>query len=90
MYTSAYYILTYFTGSFGRFNIHAKVFCLLMTVHPIITALTGFQFANLLPYMLQVVPTISGYYTQVPFCCPRLQPAWPPGLQMPNLLIPST
>ncbi|KAJ9089782.1 hypothetical protein DSO57_1009281 [Entomophthora muscae] len=64
MYTSAYYILTYFAGSFRQFNIHAKVFCWLMTVYPIITALTGFQFSNLLPYILQVVPTISGYYTR--------------------------
>ncbi|KAJ9087982.1 hypothetical protein DSO57_1027599 [Entomophthora muscae] len=62
MYTFAYYILTYFAGSFGRFNIHTKVFRWLMTVYPIITALMGFQFANLLPYILQVMPTISGYY----------------------------
>ncbi|KAJ9074061.1 hypothetical protein DSO57_1010149 [Entomophthora muscae] len=57
MYTSMYYILTYFAGSFGRYNVHTKVFRWLMTVYPIITALTGFQFANLLPYILQVVPT---------------------------------
>ncbi|KAJ9061565.1 hypothetical protein DSO57_1019343 [Entomophthora muscae] len=63
IYTSAYYILTYFAGSFGRFNIHAKVFLWLMMVYPIITALTGFQFSNLLPYILQVVPTILGYYS---------------------------
>ncbi|KAJ9076201.1 hypothetical protein DSO57_1028511 [Entomophthora muscae] len=35
-----------------------------MTVYPIATALTGFQFANLLPYVLQVIPTITGYYTE--------------------------
>ncbi|KAJ9090400.1 hypothetical protein DSO57_1002712 [Entomophthora muscae] len=64
IYTSAYYILTYFAGSFGHFNIHAKVFCWLMMVYPIVTALTGFQFTNLLPYILQVVPTISGYYNR--------------------------
>ncbi|KAJ9051585.1 hypothetical protein DSO57_1003139 [Entomophthora muscae] len=63
MYTSMYYILTYFAGSFGRYNVHAKIFHWLMTIYPIITALTGFQFANLLPYMLQVVPTVLGYYT---------------------------
>ncbi|KAJ9084207.1 hypothetical protein DSO57_1026899 [Entomophthora muscae] len=57
-----YYVLTYFAGSFGRYNIHAKVFQWLMTVYPIFTALTGFQFANLLPYLTQVVPTISGHY----------------------------
>ncbi|KAJ9065930.1 hypothetical protein DSO57_1014550 [Entomophthora muscae] len=63
MYTAAYYILTYFAGSFGCFNIHAKVFRWLMTVYPIVTNLTGFQITNLLPYVLQVVPTISGYYS---------------------------
>ncbi|KAJ9066152.1 hypothetical protein DSO57_1012343 [Entomophthora muscae] len=63
MYMSMYYILTYFAGSFGRYNIHAKVFCWLMTVYPIVTALMGFQFTNLLPYILQVVPTVTGYYT---------------------------
>ncbi|KAJ9052681.1 hypothetical protein DSO57_1031914 [Entomophthora muscae] len=63
MYTSMYYILTYFSGSFGRYNMHAKIFCWLMTVYPIFTALAGFQFTNLLPYILQVVSTITGYYT---------------------------
>ncbi|KAJ9072071.1 hypothetical protein DSO57_1030946 [Entomophthora muscae] len=63
VYTSMYYVLTYFSGSFGRYNIHAKVVRWLMTVYPIVTALTGFQFSNLLPYLLQVVPTVSGYYT---------------------------
>ncbi|KAJ9087096.1 hypothetical protein DSO57_1036675 [Entomophthora muscae] len=61
-YMSAYYILTYFAGSFRCFNIHTKVFHWLMTVYPITTALTGFQFTNLLPYILQVVPIISGFY----------------------------
>ncbi|KAJ9085245.1 hypothetical protein DSO57_1015842 [Entomophthora muscae] len=71
MYMSAYYILTYFARSFGRFNIHAKVFCWLMTLYPIITALTGFQFASLLSYILQVVLIISGYYNATAcFCCP--------------------
>ncbi|KAJ9071429.1 hypothetical protein DSO57_1036952 [Entomophthora muscae] len=63
VYTSMYYVLTFFTGSFGQYNVHGKVFCWLMTVYPIVTALTGFQFSNLLPYLLQVVPTVSGYYT---------------------------
>ncbi|KAJ9066486.1 hypothetical protein DSO57_1008975 [Entomophthora muscae] len=62
-YTSMYYVLTYFTGSFRRYNIHAKVFLWLMTVYPIVTALTGFQFTNLLPYLTQVVPIMSGYYS---------------------------
>ncbi|KAJ9088338.1 hypothetical protein DSO57_1024159 [Entomophthora muscae] len=46
-----------------------------MTIYPIITALTGFQFANLLPYLLQVVPTVTGYYIQVPHC--HLRPLMP-------------
>ncbi|KAJ9072486.1 hypothetical protein DSO57_1027026 [Entomophthora muscae] len=62
VYTSMYYVLTYFAGSFRRYNLHAKVFRWLMTIYPIITAFTGFQFANLLPYLLQVVPTVTGYY----------------------------
>ncbi|KAJ9077844.1 hypothetical protein DSO57_1012882 [Entomophthora muscae] len=62
VYTSMYYVLTYFARSFGIYNLHAKVFCWLMTIYPIITALTGFQFANLLPYLLQLVPTKTGYY----------------------------
>ncbi|KAJ9048562.1 hypothetical protein DSO57_1033832 [Entomophthora muscae] len=61
VYTSMYYVLTYFAGSFRRYNVHAKVFWWLMTVYPIVTVLTGFQFANLLPYLAQVVPTMSGY-----------------------------
>ncbi|KAJ9056180.1 hypothetical protein DSO57_1035792 [Entomophthora muscae] len=64
VYTFMYYVLTYFGGSFGRYNVHAKVFRWLMTVYPVATALTGFQFSNLLPYLLQVVPTVSRYYTQ--------------------------
>ncbi|KAJ9051990.1 hypothetical protein DSO57_1038623 [Entomophthora muscae] len=54
--------LNLLSRSFGRYNVHAKVFCWLMTVYPIVTALTGFQFTNLLPYILQVVPTVTGYY----------------------------
>ncbi|KAJ9071599.1 hypothetical protein DSO57_1035403 [Entomophthora muscae] len=62
VYTSMYYGMTYFSGSFRRYNIHAKVFQWLMTIYPIVTALTGFQFSNLLPYLLQLVPTMSGYH----------------------------
>ncbi|KAJ9054792.1 hypothetical protein DSO57_1010664 [Entomophthora muscae] len=73
MYTFMYYILTYFAGSFGRYNVHAKVSRWLMTVYPIVTALTGFRFINLLPYILQVVPTVTGYYSGGH--CP--QKTWP-------------
>ncbi|KAJ9064029.1 hypothetical protein DSO57_1034741 [Entomophthora muscae] len=67
VYTSMYYVLMYFAGSFRRYNLHAKVFCWLMTIYPIIITLTGFQFANLLPYLLKLVLTITGYYTATPF-----------------------
>ncbi|KAJ9088343.1 hypothetical protein DSO57_1024037 [Entomophthora muscae] len=70
MYTSMHYILTYFARSFRRYNVHAKVFRWLMTVYPIVTALTEFQFTNMLPYILQVVPTITGYYKKTD---PQLQ-----------------
>ncbi|KAJ9085705.1 hypothetical protein DSO57_1011407 [Entomophthora muscae] len=63
VYTSLYYVMTYFAGSFGRYKNHAKVFWWLMTIYPIVTALTSFQFSNLQPYLLQVVPTMPGYYT---------------------------
>ncbi|KAJ9058243.1 hypothetical protein DSO57_1014283 [Entomophthora muscae] len=62
VYTSIYYVLKNVAGSFRRYNLHAKAVCWVMTIYPIITALTGFQFANLLPYLLQVVPTVTGYY----------------------------
>ncbi|KAJ9080373.1 hypothetical protein DSO57_1025683 [Entomophthora muscae] len=66
VYTSMYYMLTYFAGSFGRYNVHAKVFWWLMTVYPTVTVVTGFQFANLLPYLAKVVPTKYGYYIYTP------------------------
>ncbi|KAJ9082150.1 hypothetical protein DSO57_1007174 [Entomophthora muscae] len=66
VYTSLHYVLTYLVGSFGRYNIHAKVFQWLMIIYPIVTTLTGFQFSNFQPYLLQVVPTMSG---QVPIPC---------------------
>ncbi|KAJ9064037.1 hypothetical protein DSO57_1034662 [Entomophthora muscae] len=47
IYTCVYYVLTYFAGNFRRFNIHTKVFIWMMTVYPIVTALTGFQVTNL-------------------------------------------
>ncbi|KAJ9077058.1 hypothetical protein DSO57_1020320 [Entomophthora muscae] len=55
VYTSLYYVLTYFVGSSGRYNLHTKVFRWLMTIYLIINALTGFHFANLQPYLLQNV-----------------------------------
>ncbi|KAJ9079644.1 hypothetical protein DSO57_1033261 [Entomophthora muscae] len=56
-----YYMTIYFLGSFRRYNIHAKVFWWLMTIYLIVTTLTDFQFSTLLPYLLQVVLTMSGY-----------------------------
>ncbi|KAJ9061957.1 hypothetical protein DSO57_1015599 [Entomophthora muscae] len=49
--TMVYYVLKYFSGNFGWFNVHAKVFWWVMAVYPIVTALTGFQVANLGPYL---------------------------------------
>ncbi|KAJ9070897.1 hypothetical protein DSO57_1002956 [Entomophthora muscae] len=63
IYTCVYYVLTYFAGNFGRFNVHAKVFRWMMTVCPIVTALTGFQVANLVPYLAKILPHILGLYT---------------------------
>ncbi|KAJ9077299.1 hypothetical protein DSO57_1018106 [Entomophthora muscae] len=61
VYTSLYCVLTYFAGSFGGYNIHAKAFWWSMTIYPTVTALTGFRFSNLQPYLLQIAPTMSGY-----------------------------
>ncbi|KAJ9073755.1 hypothetical protein DSO57_1012971, partial [Entomophthora muscae] len=51
-----------------------------MTVYPIVTALTGFQFANLVPYFARILPQLLGLYTLketyilsfVPSCAPWL------------------
>ncbi|KAJ9054188.1 hypothetical protein DSO57_1017327 [Entomophthora muscae] len=75
-YTSIYYVLIYFEGSLGRYNTHAKVFQWLMTIGPNVTALAGFQFANLLPYLLQVVPTIFGFHSPVPKPFPISDYSW--------------
>ncbi|KAJ9088684.1 hypothetical protein DSO57_1020737 [Entomophthora muscae] len=65
-YTSTYYALTYFARSFGQYSPHAKVFQWMMTIYHIVTSLTGFQFSNILLYLLQVVPTTLGYYSRTP------------------------
>ncbi|KAJ9074419.1 hypothetical protein DSO57_1006678 [Entomophthora muscae] len=64
VYTSVYYFLTYFYGNFGRYNVLSKAVCWLMTIYPIVTALTRFQFFNLLPYLSQLMPHILMFYTQ--------------------------
>ncbi|KAJ9060948.1 hypothetical protein DSO57_1025580 [Entomophthora muscae] len=63
IYTCIYYILMYFASNFGRYNVNTKVFQLMMTVYPIVTALTGFQFANLVPYFAKVLPQLLGLYS---------------------------
>ncbi|KAJ9054779.1 hypothetical protein DSO57_1010654 [Entomophthora muscae] len=68
IYTCIYYVLTYFAGKFGCYNVHAKVFQLMMTVYPIVIALTGFQVANLVPYFAKVLPQLLGLY----ICLPKL------------------
>ncbi|KAJ9065238.1 hypothetical protein DSO57_1021694, partial [Entomophthora muscae] len=45
-----------------RYNVHAKVFRWMMTVYPIVTALTGFQVANLVPYLAKILPHLLGLY----------------------------
>ncbi|KAJ9066207.1 hypothetical protein DSO57_1011760 [Entomophthora muscae] len=62
IYTCVYYVLTYFASNFGRFNVHTKVFRCMMMVYPIVPALTGFQVANLVPYLAKILPHILGLY----------------------------
>ncbi|KAJ9075890.1 hypothetical protein DSO57_1031301 [Entomophthora muscae] len=61
--TFIFYVLTYFAGNFGRFNVHTKVFRWMMVVYPIVTALTGFQVANLIPYLAKILPHFLGLYS---------------------------
>ncbi|KAJ9060808.1 hypothetical protein DSO57_1026856 [Entomophthora muscae] len=35
----------------------------MMTVYPILTALTGFQVSNLVPYLARILPHFMGLYT---------------------------
>ncbi|KAJ9051101.1 hypothetical protein DSO57_1007787 [Entomophthora muscae] len=63
IYTFVLYVLTYFASNFGQFNVHAKVFRWMMTVYPILTALTGLQVSNLVPYLAKVLPHFMGLYT---------------------------
>ncbi|KAJ9088782.1 hypothetical protein DSO57_1019792 [Entomophthora muscae] len=65
IYTCIYYVLMYFTGNFGRYNVHVKVFQLMMMVYPIVTALKGFQVVNLVPYFAKVLPQLLGLYTKL-------------------------
>ncbi|KAJ9081055.1 hypothetical protein DSO57_1018525 [Entomophthora muscae] len=71
IYTFVFYVLTYFAGNFGRFNVHTKVFRWMMTVYLIVTALTGFQVANLVPYLAKILPHFLGLYTTQHVDCHR-------------------
>ncbi|KAJ9065618.1 hypothetical protein DSO57_1017549 [Entomophthora muscae] len=62
IYTFVFYVLTYFASNFRRFNLHAKVFRGMMMVYPFVTALTGFQVANLEPYLAKILPHFLGLY----------------------------
>ncbi|KAJ9054198.1 hypothetical protein DSO57_1017161 [Entomophthora muscae] len=62
IYTFVFYVLTYFAGNFGRFYVYAKVFRWMMMVYPIVMALTGFQVANLVPYLAKILPHFLGLY----------------------------
>ncbi|KAJ9089766.1 hypothetical protein DSO57_1009517 [Entomophthora muscae] len=70
IYTFIFYVLTYFAGSFGRYDVHTKVFQWMMTVYPIVTALSRLQVANLVPYFSKILPQLLGLYTQ----CPEFYP----------------
>ncbi|KAJ9072784.1 hypothetical protein DSO57_1023607 [Entomophthora muscae] len=63
IYTFIFYVLTYFVSNFGRFNVHTKVFRWMMMVYPIMTVLTGFQVANLVPHLAKILPHFLGLYT---------------------------
>ncbi|KAJ9065588.1 hypothetical protein DSO57_1017854 [Entomophthora muscae] len=63
IYTFVFYVLTYFVSNFRRFNVHTKVFRWMMTVYPIVTALTGFQVTHLVPYLTEILPHFLGLYT---------------------------
>ncbi|KAJ9089085.1 hypothetical protein DSO57_1016356 [Entomophthora muscae] len=63
IYSFVFYVLTYFASNFRQFNVHAKVFRWMMTVYPILTALTRFQVSNLVPYLAKVLPHFMGLYT---------------------------
>ncbi|KAJ9072121.1 hypothetical protein DSO57_1030511 [Entomophthora muscae] len=43
------------------------VFRWMITVYPIVTALTGFQVANLVPYFAKILPQLLGLYTMLYF-----------------------
>ncbi|KAJ9058469.1 hypothetical protein DSO57_1012065 [Entomophthora muscae] len=86
IYTFVFYVLTYFASNFGRFNVHTKVFRWMMTVYPIVTALTEFQVANLVSYLAKILHHFLGLYNWrcVPpflllgasFSCLLLGPGW--------------
>ncbi|KAJ9055491.1 hypothetical protein DSO57_1003568 [Entomophthora muscae] len=65
IYTFVFYVLTYFAGNFRRFNVHTKVFIWMMTVYPIVMALTGFQVTNLVPYPAKILSHFLGLYTDL-------------------------
>ncbi|KAJ9070540.1 hypothetical protein DSO57_1006879 [Entomophthora muscae] len=62
IYFFVFYVLTYFAGNFRQLNVHAKVFRWMMTVYPILTALTGFQVSNLVPYLAKILSHFMGLY----------------------------
>ncbi|KAJ9074228.1 hypothetical protein DSO57_1008752 [Entomophthora muscae] len=62
IYSFVFYMLMYFASNFGQFNVHAKVFRWMMMVYPILTALTGFQVSNLVPYLDKILPHFMGLY----------------------------
>ncbi|KAJ9068373.1 hypothetical protein DSO57_1029330 [Entomophthora muscae] len=62
IHTCIYYVITYFAGNFGAITCTPRSFneC---AVYPIVTALTGFQVANLVPYFAKILSQLLGLYT---------------------------
>ncbi|KAJ9083427.1 hypothetical protein DSO57_1034821 [Entomophthora muscae] len=83
IYTCIYYVLTYFAGNFGCYNVHTKVFQLMMTVYPIVTALTGFQVANLVPCFARILPQLLGLYKRA--ACSHFPEVKPPQADAKNV-----
>ena len=62
-YTATFYILSFFAGSFGRYNTLAKVARWLMVVTPIGLQISGFSFHQLIQEMLAGFPNVEGHYS---------------------------
>lgn len=62
VFSGFYYLLSTFSGSFGRYNVLAKFVQWAMVVVPLAVQLTNFKFANLVLCMLTFFPLKTGLY----------------------------